>query len=232
MEYKSWKIIIQKITNFEIKKGLTTFVNPYSMLLLKERNDIAEEIDHWYVDGISLVNKLNKYYKLKNNRFSFDDTSLAPIIFNHSRINNLSIAIIGTKEEYINKAVNAIEGKYNVKIAYARNGYFKDYEKEDCINLLVKEKLDVVICGMGAPYQEIFLIDLKNAGWSGYGYTCGGYLHQIAKKKNYYPTFFDKLNIRWIYRIIDEPKLFQRYLIDYPDFFLKFHKFRKIYKSN
>ncbi|KAF2509243.1 WecB/TagA/CpsF family glycosyltransferase [Flavobacterium zhairuonense] len=231
MEYKSWNVIIKKIANFEIKKGLTTFVNPYSMLLLKERKDIAEKIDFWHIDGISLVNKLNRYYKLKNSRFSFDDTSLAPIVFNHSKVNNLSIAIIGTEEEYITKAVHAIENRYNVKIGYFRNGYFKDQEREDCIELIVRERFDVVVCGMGTPNQEMFLIDLKNAGWDGYGYTCGGYLHQIAKKKDYYPVFFDKLNIRWIYRIIDQPELFQRYLIDYPNFFLELNKFKKKYKT-
>lgn len=227
MEYKSWKIIISKINNFEIKKGLTTFVNPYSMLLLKNREDIVEEIDYWYVDGISLVKKLNKYYKLKNNRFSFDDTSLAPIVFDYARTNNLNIAIIGTKEEYIHKAILAIEDKYNLKIGYYRNGYFTANEKNDCIEFLTKKKFDVVISGMGTPYQEFFLIDLKKAGWNGYGYTCGGYLHQIAQKINYYPIFFDKLNIRWIYRIIDEPKLFIRYFVYYPIFFLKFYKFKK-----
>jgi exopolysaccharide biosynthesis WecB/TagA/CpsF family protein len=226
MEYKAWRTIIQKIDNFEINKGLTTFVNPYSMRLLKDRNDIVENIDYWYIDGISLVNKLNKYYNLKNNRYSFDDTSLAPIVFNHAKKNNLTIAIIGTKEEYINKAVEAIENKYDVKVAYSHNGYFTSQERKNCIEFITKGKFDVVICGMGTPYQEAFLIDLQKDGWNGYGYTCGGYLHQIAHKTNYYPTFFDKLNIRWVYRIIDEPKLFHRYFIDYPKFFIKLYQFK------
>jgi N-acetylglucosaminyldiphosphoundecaprenol N-acetyl-beta-D-mannosaminyltransferase len=230
MDYKAWVTIIQKISDFEINKGLTTFVNPYSMLLLKSRYDISCNIDNWYIDGISLVNTMNRHYKLNLKRFSFDDTSLAPIVFNHAKKNNLTLAIIGTKEEYIHKAVEVIENKYDVKVSYSHNGFFSIQERKKCFEFIKKNKFDVVICGMGTPNQETFLIDLQEYGWNGYGYTCGGYLHQIAKKKDYYPSFFDKFDIRWIYRIIDEPKLLIRYFVDYPIFFIKFYKNKKKFK--
>ncbi|POY34911.1 glycosyl transferase [Solitalea longa] len=225
---KPWSKIISKTANFKLKKGVTSFINPFSMLLLINEHLIAEEVDQWCIDGISLVNKLNKTLKLKYTRYSFDETSLAPKIFQYAKENNLRIALIGTKEEYIAKAVNNIEQKHNVKIYFTRNGYFNsDYEKEKCYQKILDLKVDLVICGMGTPYQERFLIELKNKGWNGYGLTCGGYLHQMAKSQNYYPVFFDKLNIRWIYRIIDEPKLFKRYFIDYPKFFFRFYFFRR-----
>jgi exopolysaccharide biosynthesis WecB/TagA/CpsF family protein len=224
--YKSWKTIISKTSNFKMAKGISSFVNPYSMLVLEQNEIIAESIDYWYVDGISLVKCFVKYEHKDISRFSFDDSSIAPLVFDYARINNLTVAVVGTKELIIEKTVKAIENKFKIKISYFRNGYFKtDSEFKDCINTIFTENFDIVICGMGTPNQEEFLLQLKKTGWLGYGFTCGGYLHQIASKDNYYPVFFDKLNIRWIYRIIDEPKLFKRYFYFYPKFFAKYLKY-------
>jgi N-acetylglucosaminyldiphosphoundecaprenol N-acetyl-beta-D-mannosaminyltransferase len=71
---------------------------------------------------------------------------------------------------------------------------------------------------MGVPLQEEFLIDLRDTGWTGTGYTCGGFFHQSARKLEYYPRLFDKLQLRWLYRMIQEPRLAKRYLLDYPKF--------------
>lgn len=232
MKYTEWAKIISRVDNFEMKKGLTSFINPFSMLMLMDEKRVADKIQYWHIDGISLVNKVNKDLNKKIQRFSFDDTSLAPIVFRYAREHKLKIALIGTKEEFIHKAVENIQEKHKVIISYARNGYFKDdQERNDCYDRIINEDIDLVICGMGAPYQELFLIKLQEKGWNGFGFTCGGYLHQVAGKENYYPPFFDKLNIRWVYRIIDEPKLFKRYFVDYPRFFIRFSDFKKHLKK-
>ncbi|MDN3583744.1 WecB/TagA/CpsF family glycosyltransferase [Mucilaginibacter flavus] len=229
MGNEAWDIIMDKVGDFKIAKGITSFVNPYSMLVLKSHRQIAESIDYWNVDGISLVNKINKYLQNNISRFSFDETSVAPLVFEYASRHNLKIAIIGTKEEYITNAILAIEEKHEVKISYYRNGYFDSEEEEfQTINKLINLKIDLVICGMGTPYQELFLIKLKKASFEGYMFTCGGYLHQISQKKEYYPDIFDRLNVRWIYRIISEPQLLKRYGISYPKFFFLFKKFAKI----
>jgi exopolysaccharide biosynthesis WecB/TagA/CpsF family protein len=226
MSHKSWDKIISKTNNFKMVKGITSFVNPYSMLVLEKNELVAESIDYWYVDGISLVKSFIKYEEKDINRFSFDDTSIAPIVFDFAKTNNKTVAVVGAKESVIQKAVDAIGNKFKINISYCRNGYFKnDVELQECIQTIYNKNIDIVICGMGTPQQEDFLIKLKKIGWEGYGFTCGGYLHQIATKENYYPVIFDKLNIRWVYRIIDEPKLFKRYFYLYPVFFLKYLKY-------
>lgn len=228
----SWLTILSKAKDFEISKGITSFVNPYSMLLLKDLPDIANDVDNWCVDGISLVDSFNRIKIGKQvHRFSFDETSIAPNVFNFIKDRNLRVAIVGTKEEYIKKAVMVIESKYSIKVDYFRNGFFYTKEEMDnCIELILNRNFDVVICGMGTVNQEKFLIDLKKKGWTNFGFTCGGYLHQIAKREKYYPFLFDRLDVRWIYRIIDEPKLFKRYLFEYPKFFIQFRSFKKEYE--
>ena len=230
MKNHPWALIIGNIRDFEFRKGLTSFINPYSLLTLKDEIEIATSIDFWCVDGISLVKVINRLKKSNIYRTSFDDSSIAPSVFEFVKKNSLSIAVIGTKDEYLKKAIQIIEKKYAIKVDYSHSGYFIDEEeRNDSIYTILKKKIDVVICGMGTPLQELFIIDLKKIGWLGYGFTCGGYLHQISRKENYYPAFFNKLNIRWVYRIIDEPKLLRRYTIDYPVFFFQFINWRKKY---
>lgn len=197
------------------------------MLQLQQRPDIAAKVDYWYVDGISLVRLVNLLLKKRIQRYSFDDTSIAPEVFTFIKKNNLNFALIGTEPKWIANAVAVFEKRFNIQATYFRDGFFKSNEEiMQAINSIKEKNIDVLICGMGTPRQENFLIQLKENGWQGYGFTCGGYLHQSAGKEDvYYPKFFDRFNIRWIYRIWDEPKLLSRYAIKYPVFFIKFLMF-------
>ncbi|MEC7527357.1 MAG: glycosyltransferase, partial [Bacteroidota bacterium] len=49
-----------------------------------------------------------------------------------------------------------------------------------------------------------------------------GFLHQSFQNTDYYPNWVNKLNVRWLYRIYNEPKLIKRYTIDYSWFLVVF----------
>ncbi|MTI37873.1 WecB/TagA/CpsF family glycosyltransferase, partial [Fulvivirga lutimaris] len=129
-----------------------------------------------------------------------------------------SVYIIGTTENSVKKAVSNFLDLYpSINLIGYRNGYFiNEDERNLVIDNMVSLNPSFVIVGMGTPTQENFLIKLKEAGWRGTGFTCGGFLHQSAKNVVYYPKWINLLNIRWIYRIWDEPKLITRYFVQYP----------------
>lgn len=219
----NWDKAIGKTENFRIERGVNSFINPFSLLRLGETEGVTDRIDRLYVDGISLVRLINFFQRRGLKRYSFDDTSVAPEVFRFVKEQGLKLAIIGTTPAYLTKAVSILEERYQFKAAYTRDGFFTDAgSREEALKEVTERGIDVVVCGMGTPLQEQFLIDLKEKGWQGFGYTCGGYLHQLATKEKYYPRFFDVLNIRWVYRIIDEPKLFHRYFVLYPVFAFHF----------
>ena len=85
---------------------------------------------------------------------------------------------------------------------------------------------------MGAGKQEKFLLKLVNLGWGGLGFTSGGFFHQSAKRYNYYHAWIDQLNLRWLYRILNEPKLLWRYSVDYLRFVFVFFYDLLVYKAN
>lgn len=218
------KIIIEKCSKVNLKARNVTFLNPYSYLLARKNRDVFSQFDQIHIDGIALVKILKLFGLADVERKSFDMTSLAPIVFKDAIKTSRSIYFIGTEPGVIDLAVENIRSLYSeLKIEGYRDGYFDgNSDRERTLKNIFELKPDIIICGMGTPLQEKFLLDLKKLGWEGIGYTCGGFLHQIAKKIDYYPKWIDKYHLRWVFRIYDEPKLFKRYFLEYPKFLIVF----------
>ncbi|WP_072159147.1 WecB/TagA/CpsF family glycosyltransferase [Persicobacter sp. CCB-QB2] len=198
-----------------------TFLNPYSYLLVRKQEWIAKQFD-FFIDGEWLCKFFRVFTATKPQRVSFDMTSLAPVVFKEAEERHLSIYLIGSKNDEIAGAVQEFRQAFpRVKIVGFRDGYVKGIEKEVYAEIC-RVSPDIVIAGMGTPFQEQFLVGLGKFGWKGTGFTCGGFFHQTAKGINYYPKWVDQWNLRWVYRIYDEPKLFWRYFLDYPKFVFVF----------
>jgi N-acetylglucosaminyldiphosphoundecaprenol N-acetyl-beta-D-mannosaminyltransferase len=218
------------------KRGLITFINPYSYLFFRKNLNLFSEFDEILIDGIALV-KLVRLIGVKTRRLSFDMTSLAPIVFKTAIEKHESIYFVGSTEKALVNFIGIIKTNYSeLNIIGFRNGFFKDEnERALFLDSIIDKNPDILVVGMGTPLQEMFLVDLKKKGWKGVGYTCGGFIHQTISKPNYYPKFYDKYNLRWCYRILDEPELIKRYFFLYPKslflFFLDFIKM-KINKFN
>lgn len=205
--------------------ALVTFLNPYSYLLARKNEDLFKKFDRIYPDGIVLA-KAFSLIRLPGKRRSFDMTSLAPTVLTECIQLNVPVAVIGSEPGVVEKAVatwkNSLGNELNV--VYVRNGFFScENERVKCFQEIRHSGARVVIVGMGTPFQEKFLVSLQESGWSGVGFTCGGFLHQTASKGDvYYPKWIDKFNLRWLYRMYDEPKLIKRYLFSYPVFLFAF----------
>lgn len=199
---------------------LFTFVNHYSYLLARKKPYLFREFHEIYCDGIVLCLFL-KLIGIHKKRTSFDMTSLAPQVFSHAIANDKTIYFIGGEpgiaEESVGKIIN---GFPQLQVAGIRHGFFSSaLERDEVIKEISLKKPDFVIASMGTPYQEQFLVDLKKSGWHGCGYTSGGFFHQTAKAGlSYYPAWVDRLNLRWAFRIADEPKLLRRYTLDFIKF--------------
>ena len=203
--------------NLNGRSRIVTFLNPYSYLYYRKNLNLFSQFDEINIDSISLV-LLLKFFVVKTKRLSFDMTSLAPLVFNSCTNNNQKIYFVGSSKGSIAEFIKKIKEDFsNMNIIGYRNGYFRNSDERKLeINKIVEKNPDIVVVGMGTPMQEEFLLSLKTYGWDGVGYSCGGFIHQTAKDINYYPNFLNKYNLRWLYRIYDEPKLFKRYLLLYP----------------
>ena len=190
---------------------LVTCLTPYYMSLMKESDySLYEEFDFITSDG-SYPLKINKWVgKPKSIRLSFDMSSMAPVVFNDAIIHGEGIYILGAKPEEIEKSIVTIQSYFpELKIVGHHHGYIKD-SKDEVVRQIVESGAKICVIGMGAPLQDEMAVRLKNAGFIGSVYTCGGFIHQTTEKILSFPEWSNKLNIRFIYRWFHEKGVFER----------------------
>lgn len=204
--------INQILTN---KGRIYTFLNPVSYLTALDNKRLFEQFDGIFADGSILVAAIKILYGKTVTRRSFDMTSLAPELLKYAEDNQKTIYIVASKQEQVENAISIFRERYpNLLIIGHRNGYFSSENEMDKEAIHITEiNPDFLIVGMGVLMQEKFLIMVKSKGFQGIGFTCGGFIHQTSKNEiEYYPTWADKLNLRFIYRMYKEKHTRKRYL--------------------
>lgn len=229
-------ILVRKIINTSFcgydlllsnKGKVYTFLNPVSYLDAIKDKKIFGKFDGIFADGSILVDAIKILYGKNVNRFSFDMTSVAPQLFEYAQQNQKSIYIVASKQEQVEKAVEIYKERYrSINIIGYRNGYFaNEEEKDEEAKHIVGMNPDFLIVGMGAIAQEEFLLKVKDVGFQGIGFTCGGFIHQTASNMiDYYPAWIDRMNLRFLYRMYKEPHTRKRYIkagVVFPILFVK-----------
>lgn len=193
-----------------------TYLNPVSYLTALDNKKLFGQMDGIFADGGLLVKAIKMLYDKQVTRRSFDMTSMAPELFAYAAEHGKSVYVVASKQEQVEKAVEIFRERYpKVKFAGYRDGYFSSEEEMDKEARRIAEmNPDFLIVGMGALMQERFLQKVKDAGFQGVGFTCGGFIHQTSKNEiDYYPAWVDKTNLRFLYRMWKEPHTRKRYLM-------------------
>lgn len=221
MNLSSFKENEKSILSKQTKMQLVTFLNPYSYYKIKDYS-LGDKFDYMFPDAISLVLLNNFLTRKKIERASFDFTSLAPIIFNYCKSNNLKVGIFGGDENEILAAKSEITKRFGSIIGVCHHGYF-DLEELEVYDLINNNNIDVIVSSMGTPKQELFLLSVKKyCPEVSLGFTSGGFVSQIADKPEYFNKKLSKFNLRWLQRAIRHRYVRQRLLKDYPKFLIRY----------
>jgi N-acetylglucosaminyldiphosphoundecaprenol N-acetyl-beta-D-mannosaminyltransferase len=197
----------------------TSFVNPFSYLKLRLRPDLQEGIGRWGVDGVSLQILLRIWWWHPIRRASFDYTSLAAPVFEALGEQGRTLFVVGSEATLVKAFVEHLHVEFpRLLVVGHREGFFESpAQRDDVAAAIAAQDPGFVLVGMGAVLQEEFVLALRAAGFSGAVATCGGFIHQTARGgRSYYPAWVDRLNLRFAYRMFDEPALVRRYFVDYP----------------
>ena len=211
-------VFTEQITLTDIlskKEEIYTFLNPVSYLTALDNKELFARFDGIFADGSILVAAIKLVYGKDVTRRSFDMTSLAPELLSYAETTNKSVYIVASQQKQVEKAVSIFKKRYpKLLVMGYRNGYFaSEKEQDEEARHIVEVNPDFLIVGMGALMQERFLLKVKDAGYRGIGFTCGGFIHQTAKDEiDYYPTCIDRMNLRFVYRMYKEPHTRKRYL--------------------
>lgn len=202
------------------KSCIVSFINPYAFDLRWHNQAYANALWHFDLvlpDGIGVVKALRWINGVDVARQSFDATSLFHPILNLLNLERKSLCLIGGEPGIAKRAQQKMCQAYpHVDYLGALDG-FRPFQ--EIVDWVVTQDPDVVLVGMGAPMQESLLLRLRCEGFSGVGFTCGGFLDQYVVDSQYYPAFIDRLDLRWLYRLLREPRrLGRRYLVQYQTF--------------
>lgn len=195
-----------------------TFLNPYYLQKLKNRRILYEKFDYICSDGILPI-LLNRLWGMpKSTRCSFDMSSLARIVFDRLSSEGRGVYFLGSTIEVMEKFIGVMKRHYpNLSIEGSHHGYIKGKEM-DVARDIIHSGAEVVVIGMGAPLQDEFALFLRECGFQGTIYTCGGFFHQTTQRLNYYPQWVDRWNLRAFYRLFHERYVLMRILRYYPQF--------------
>ena len=210
---------------FNEEGRLYTFINPYSYHFVRKKLALFGQMDGLFVDGMLMCLLCNILYGLKIHRRSFDNTTVAKDLFSYLSHSVRSIYFIGASEDEIARSIANYKRAYpKMNIIGYRNGFFRTKrEREEAIEKIVSLSPDFLVVGMGTILQEEFLLEVKNRGFCGIGFSCGGYVRQSAEGIEYFPKWIDKFNLRAFYRLYKEKGMFRRLynvLLEFPVLFI------------
>lgn len=239
MNFTNLQLLEQRICTKEhfialLQQGVgqvtTSFVNPFSAQVLTENPELIGQIDHFYVDGGLYVKLFNVFSKNESriNRCSFDFSSVATDFFQYCQNEQLKLALVGAKELEISAAIANIQQRYpKLNIVYTRHGYFNDKaQRQQCFADITASEAEVLVCGMGTPYQEQFIIDAgKACSQVRFLSTCGGFLTQSSLDIDYWHPLMNRLGLRWLQRAVQHRHVRNRILRDYPLFIWHYLKY-------
>lgn len=198
--------------------------------LVKLQKDIefykAYENSDWIICDSKIVSLASKFL---NNPIKevIPGSSFLPAFYEfHKNNNDIKIFLLGAAEGVAIQAMENINKKTGRKIvidAYSPSfGFEKD--NEEClkiVELIKNSEATVLVVGVGAPKQEIWINKYKDylpniKIFMALGATIDFEAGNVKRA----PAFFQKFYLEWFYRLIQEPKrLWKRYLVDDMSFF-------------
>ena len=133
-----------------------------------------------------------------------------------------SIALIGAKEEVIQKAKSELLNEYkNLNICYSHNGYFSQDEEKNIISDLQNASPAVVLVALGAPKQDLFIQACKEKMPNTIFIGVGGSFDVWAGVVERAPECYRKIGCEWLYRTIKQPQRLKRIYKTLPLFLFK-----------
>ncbi len=211
--------IVQKSAE---KSTQTVTINP-EMIALAEKNqefsDILKNADLVIPDGVGIKIAL-KIKGIKQEQIP--GIEFAKRIVNYCADNSLPIALIGAKEEIIQKAAANLKAEYpNLNISFIRNGYFKEDDEREIIDRLKEAEPKLVLAALGVPKQEVFINKYKQEFLNTMFIGVGGSFDVWSGEVKRAPLFFRKIGCEWLWRLLKEPSRFNRMFPTLPLFLFK-----------
>ena len=206
--------IVDILINNAKQKRTTCVYTPNAEIIERFRKDpdlldLLNSADILSPDGIGVVYGAKILgTPVKGRAAGFE---IASMLLEKGLNQSLSFFFFGSKDAVCKKAKENMEKKYpNIKIVGTRNGYFSD--TEDIASEIAEKNPDIIFVCLGAPKQEKWIYENKEKLNGKILLGLGGTLDGLAGVVKRAPDIYIKLNLEWLYRLIQQPTRFFRML--------------------
>ncbi|RJP18399.1 MAG: exopolysaccharide biosynthesis polyprenyl glycosylphosphotransferase [Candidatus Omnitrophota bacterium] len=220
-------IDIDSLTREEFLKRIDEFVSsgqPHQICYLNAdclnkcwsdhayRETIASS-DLVYADGMGVVWASRLFGHPLPERLNAND--LLPEFCHRAEQKGHRIFLLGGEDGIAEKSAKDLRRRYpNIRIVGYRNGYFAEEDEADVIRQIRDAEPDILIVGMGAPKQELWIRRHLQELNVPVAWGVGGLLDYSAKGLKRAPEWMRTSGLEWIWRLWLEPRrLWKRYLL-------------------
>ena len=141
-------------------------------------------------------------------------------LLKEAALSNIPVAIIGSKEEVITKAIENLQNEISgLNIVYYHNGYFDN--DEEIYSELRNHSPKLILIAMGSPRQEKFIYEAKKKLNPALMVGIGGSLDVWSGFVKRAPKIYQVLGLEWLYRTITQPSRFKRIFPTLPLFLIR-----------
>lgn len=151
---------------------------------------------------------------------NINGTDFTPKVLRIAEEEGWSVFFFGAKEEVVQECCRRVRVSYpKLKIAGYRNGYFRDEEEREIVDLINRTQPDILLVALGTPKQEVWLTRYAYDLNAKVSFAVGGLFDFLSLKRKRAPLWMRRFGIEWLYRFLHEPAAkWERVIIEIPMF--------------
>lgn len=164
-------------------------------------------------DGASIV--IASRFLKKSLRERVAGIDLMQSLVSLSEKKGYSIYLLGAKQEIVEKTAVTLQKKFpKLRIVGIQNGYFKQEDWSKISREIKSKNPDFIFVGITSPLKEYLVEFLQDDGNNGVFMGVGGSFDVISGNIPRAPLWMQKMNLEWLFRVMQEPKrLCKRYFV-------------------
>ncbi|HET7578179.1 MAG TPA: WecB/TagA/CpsF family glycosyltransferase [Bacillales bacterium] len=169
---------------------------------------ILKEADLITPDGVGIIMASRIFGSPIEERLTGYDLMMS--LFHLASDKGYKIYLLGAEPPIIEEAVDRAKKDFpTLRLAGYHHGYF-DFEDDTILEDIQSAEPDIVLVGLGVPRQEQWINSNRKKFKKGLFIGVGGSFDGLAGKVKRAPLIWQKLNIEWLYRLIQRPSRWKR----------------------
>jgi UDP-N-acetyl-D-mannosaminouronate:lipid I N-acetyl-D-mannosaminouronosyltransferase len=223
MAFASMQQLVEYIVHDDgsVFAGSAIAINPEKVM--KARQDEAlramlNRAELRYADGMGVVKVMRKKLGRKVQRVPGCETWEA--IMRRAADKQVPVFLVGAKPEVLAQTQAKLSA-WGVPVVGAQDGYFTD--EAALFDRIAASGAKIVTIAMGSPKQELLIERAKKIMPDKYYMGVGGTYDVFTGNVPRAPALWCKLNLEWLYRLVDQPSRIKRQwvLVEYLALYLR-----------